>query len=167
MGYLVAKAARAYRLQDFYVTFNEIKSMDPQCAAYLIDIGFEHWARSHFPGQRYNIMTSNLAESWNSVLREAREFPIVQLIDFIRGKLMTWFASRRNAANKNASVLAPRIEGLLKDNFEMTGGYDVVEMNDKEYEVRNKNGLSFHVNLGTSPVAALSSRCSLSHAPTP
>ncbi|CAN7077239.1 unnamed protein product, partial [Brassica oleracea var. botrytis] len=36
LGYLVAKAARAYRLQDFYKTFNEIKLMDPACAAYLV-----------------------------------------------------------------------------------------------------------------------------------
>ncbi|CAN7105748.1 unnamed protein product, partial [Brassica rapa subsp. narinosa] len=36
LEYLVAKAARAYKLNDFYVTFNEIKAMDPKCAAYLI-----------------------------------------------------------------------------------------------------------------------------------
>ncbi|CAN7017343.1 unnamed protein product, partial [Brassica rapa subsp. trilocularis] len=36
LGYLVAKAARAFKLQDFYSTFNEIKEMDPACAAYLL-----------------------------------------------------------------------------------------------------------------------------------
>ncbi|KAL0723748.1 hypothetical protein Bca4012_038347 [Brassica carinata] len=30
----------------------------------------------------------------------------------------------------------------------MTGGYDVVEIAEKEYEARNKSGVSFHVNLG-------------------
>ncbi|XP_018448738.2 uncharacterized protein LOC108820271 [Raphanus sativus] len=107
LGYLVAKAARTYRLNDFYATFNEIKSMDPSCAEYLIAIGFEHWARSHFPGNRFNVMTSNLAESWNSVLCKAREFPIVQLIDFIREKLMTWFAKRREVASRFEGVVTP------------------------------------------------------------
>lgn len=87
LEYLVAKAARAFRVQDFYVIFNDIKSLDPACAEYLLDIGLEHWARAHFPGKRYNIMTSNLAESWNAVLRDSREFPIILLIDFIRSKL--------------------------------------------------------------------------------
>lgn len=59
LGYLVAKAARVYRLHDFYITFNEIKVMDAACASNLVDIGFEHWARSHFAERRYNIMTSN------------------------------------------------------------------------------------------------------------
>lgn len=77
LEYLVGKAARTFRLQEFYTTFNEIKTMDAGCAKYLVDIGVEHWARSHFPGKRYNIMTSNLAESWNSVLREAREYPVI------------------------------------------------------------------------------------------
>lgn len=149
LSYLVAKAARTYRLNDFYVVFNEIKAMDPNCAAYLIEIGFEHWARSHFPGNRYNVMTSNLAESWNSVLREAREFPIVQLVDFIRGKMMSWFATRREAANNSEAVLTPRVEAILTNNFEMTGGYEVVKIAEKEYEVRNKSGVSFHVNLTT------------------
>ncbi|XP_048611970.1 uncharacterized protein LOC106448752 [Brassica napus] len=149
LEYLVAKAARAYKLRDFYVTFNEIKAMDPKCASYLIEIGFEHWARSNFPGNRYNVMTSNLAESWNFVLSKAREFPIVQLIDFIRGKLMTWFAKRRDSASKSGGVLTPRIEGILTNNFEMTGGYEVVDIAEKEYEIRNKTGGSFHVNLRT------------------
>ncbi|XP_048605298.1 uncharacterized protein LOC125582897 [Brassica napus] len=149
LGYLVAKAARAYRLQDFYKTFNEIKLMDPACAAYLVDLGFHHWARSHFDGNRYNIMTSNLAESWNSVLLEAREFPIIPLVDFIRGKLMSWFATRRDAANKNSDILTPRVLRIVTRNFELTGGYEVKEIAEKEYEVRNKMGSSFHVNIGT------------------
>ncbi|CAN7104251.1 unnamed protein product, partial [Brassica rapa subsp. narinosa] len=95
LGYMVGKAARAYKVSDFYRIFNEIKKINPSCADYLIGIGFEHWSRSHFKGQRYNIMTSNVAESWNAVLREAHEFPIKPLVEFIRDKLMQWFATRR------------------------------------------------------------------------
>ncbi|CAN6806033.1 unnamed protein product, partial [Brassica oleracea var. botrytis] len=36
LEYLVAKAARSFRLQEFYTTFNEIKAMDPACAEYLL-----------------------------------------------------------------------------------------------------------------------------------
>ncbi|CAF1863999.1 unnamed protein product [Brassica napus] len=31
----------------------------------------------------------------------------------------------------------------------MTGGYEVVDIAEKEYEIRNKTGGSFHVNLRT------------------
>jgi len=147
LEYLVAKAARTFRLQEFYITFNEIKTMDPACAEYLLDIGLEHLARSHFPGKRYNIMTSNLAESWNSVLREAREFPVIHLIDYIRTKLTGWFATRREAAQRNRGSMSPKVSGMLTKSFEQTGGYGVTQIAEDEYEVRNKNGGSFHVDL--------------------
>ncbi|CAN6842348.1 unnamed protein product [Brassica oleracea] len=51
--------------------------------------------------------------------------------------------------NISGGVLTPRIEGILTNNFEMTGGYEVVDIAEKEYEIRNKTGGSFHVNLRT------------------
>lgn len=110
LEYLVAKAARTFRMQDFYSIFNDIKSNDAGCEEYLLDIGLEHWARAHIPGNRYNIMTSNLAESWNAVLREDRKFPVIPLIDFICIKLTEWFATRREAANKNRALSHPRFQ---------------------------------------------------------
>ncbi|WZZ52813.1 hypothetical protein YC2023_052920 [Brassica napus] len=147
LPYLVAKAARSYRLEDFYKTFNETKEMDAGCAKYLLDIGFEHWARSHFPGDRFDIMTSNLAESWNAVLNEAREYSVIRLVDYVRGKLTEWFASRRTSANRNNNALSPRVLGIVTRNFEMTGGYEVTNIADGEFEVRDKKGGSFHVKL--------------------
>uniref|UniRef100_M4F017 SWIM-type domain-containing protein n=1 Tax=Brassica campestris TaxID=3711 RepID=M4F017_BRACM len=49
--------------------------------------------------------------------------------------------------NISGGPITPRIEGILTNNFEMTGGYEVVDIAEKEYEVRNKTGGSFHVNL--------------------
>lgn len=47
LSYLVGKAARVYRLQEFYSLFNEIEVMNASCAEYLRGIGFEYWARVH------------------------------------------------------------------------------------------------------------------------
>lgn len=145
----MSKAARSYRLEDFYATFNEIKGIDHKCAEYLLEIGLEHWARSHFQGKRYDVMTSNLAESWNGVLREARELPVIRLVEFVRTKLMTWFATRREKANKTTANLSGRVLAILRKNFEKCGGYEVLGIAEKEYEVREKEGGGFHVNLGT------------------
>lgn len=84
LGYLVSKAARAFRMGEFYTTLTEIRSINQRCADYLVDIGLQHWTRSHFLGDCYNIMTNNLAESRNSVLRDAREYLVIQLVEFIR-----------------------------------------------------------------------------------
>lgn len=123
--YLISRAARAYRIEDFCIHFNKIMVVDIACADYLIRIGLEHWARSHFPGARYNIMTSNLTESLNSALASAIEFLIVALVEYIRTMLMGWFSSRRAAANSTVTPLTPRVSANLARSFSVSTGYGV------------------------------------------
>ncbi|XP_056843135.1 uncharacterized protein LOC130495689 [Raphanus sativus] len=99
---------------------------------YLIGIRFEHWARSHFPG---------------CLLREAREYPILALVDYIRGKLKPWFSARGAAISASLDNFTPRVMELLATNFESSAGYEVKKIKHLEYEVRNKEGFSFHVDI--------------------
>ena len=48
---------------------------------------------------------------------------------------------------------------MLTRNFEIGGGYQVTLIAEDEYEVRNKNGGSFHVDLAKKFVAATNSKC--------
>lgn len=41
-------------------------------------IGSAHWSRAYFGGERYNIMTTNIAEQLNNALVEERLSPIVE-----------------------------------------------------------------------------------------
>lgn len=143
------KAARAFRIGDFNHTFNEIVNINSSCAEYLTGLGFQHWARSHFTGHRYNLMTSNVAEAWNAVLREAREFPIMHLVEFIRAKLMKWYAERRNVTHVGSSRLSPRVKEIVEENFEVSCGMLVSRINADEYNVKDKQGSSYQINLGT------------------
>ena len=147
LGFLVAKAGRAYRLADFYKVFNEIKHLNASCADYLIGIGFEHWACFHFPGCRYNIMTSNVVESWNVVLRETREYPILALVEFIWAKMMSWFSTRGSTISESLDNFTPKVMEILAVNFESSAGFEVKKIKHLEYEVRNKEGCSFHVDI--------------------
>ena len=117
----MSAAARAFTVQEFNKKFIEIQKINPTCAAYLVDIGIysiiyypsvlircqmcitysiystalENWTRAHFKGQRYNIMDSNIAESWNNVIKEAREYPLITMFEYIRTTVMSWLALRR------------------------------------------------------------------------
>ncbi|XP_062099995.1 uncharacterized protein LOC133805862 [Humulus lupulus] len=52
-------AAKAYRKREFLCHFEKIKFKDLAIAQYLENqVGFEKWARSFFPGHRYNLMTT-------------------------------------------------------------------------------------------------------------
>lgn len=72
--------------------------MSVGCADYLVGIGFEHWARAHFVGIMYNLMTSNITESLNAALGESSGFPIVPLMDYIRGSL--WDGSPKEGTRR-------------------------------------------------------------------
>ncbi|XP_062105306.1 uncharacterized protein LOC133816962 [Humulus lupulus] len=81
-------AAKAYKKREFLRHFEKIKFKDLAIAQYLENqVGFEKWARSFFPGHRYNLMTTGIAESWNNVIAEARGWPITYLMEFMRHTL--------------------------------------------------------------------------------
>ncbi|KAM6572245.1 hypothetical protein CsatA_016325 [Cannabis sativa] len=58
-------------------------------------------------------MTSNTAESFNSVKEEFRKYPITTLVEFIRFTLQSWFADRLENADKCTIPLATLFEKNL------------------------------------------------------
>ena len=97
--------------------------LDPTCARYLDLVGFCQWKRAYFEGDRYNVMITNVAESLNTVLKEACELPIISLLEFIRTILMTWFAERRKATRNETSAMPPNMIEVMHKNFEKSGSF--------------------------------------------
>ncbi|KAM6553975.1 hypothetical protein CsatB_014737 [Cannabis sativa] len=113
--------------------------MDPAIATYVEQIGFEKWARPYCLGDRYNIMTSNAAESFNKVTEEFKKYPVTISVDFIRFTLQNWFASRLEKVSKCATPLATTFENDLKDLHK-----------DGMFRSVLRNGAQLF-NVGTSP----------------
>ncbi|RVW49007.1 hypothetical protein CK203_080949 [Vitis vinifera] len=86
-------AAHAYRVLEFNFIFGQLEMIDPRAARYLMDIGVDRWARSYSTGKRYNIMMIGIVESLNAVLKNARDLPILQLVEELRNLLQKWFDS--------------------------------------------------------------------------
>ena len=84
--------------------------MDPAIARYLEEIGFEKWSRPYFPGNRYNVMTSNYVENFNKKIKNARAYPVTTFVEFIRFTLQTWFAKRREDIEKCTTRLSKVME---------------------------------------------------------
>ncbi|KAH0655543.1 hypothetical protein KY285_030425 [Solanum tuberosum] len=81
-----------------------------KAAESLERIGFHTWSRAFCPGNRYNIMTSNIAESVNSMFDVEREFPIVALFDEINRRFALLFHQRRMELVNSANRFVPSIE---------------------------------------------------------
>ena len=69
----VWKIANASTLQEYNEVMAALQNISPKAHAYLKDIDKEHCVRGFFPMPRYGHVTSNIAESTNSPLRECRK----------------------------------------------------------------------------------------------
>ena len=82
----------------------EAQRINLEAQRWLEAIPFEKWALSHDGGQRYGIMTTNMYEVFNSVLKETRSLPITSLVKLTFFRLNSYFAVRREQGyNKLAS----------------------------------------------------------------
>ena len=140
---LFEAAANAYKVSDFNNHYNELRNRYPGATKYLEEYtDVKKWARAHFPGSRYNIMTTNGAESINWVLKDAREYPIISLFDFIQRKTSEWFNRRRMLATSIETPETPltvKAEEIVRERFIKASGMNVFQLNRFEYEVIGKD----------------------------
>ncbi|CAL8084251.1 unnamed protein product [Prunus armeniaca] len=140
------QAAKSYGIAEFDRHFHKIKGND-EVAQYLESAGLHKWSRAHMDGRRYNVMTTNIAESINSVLRFARMLPVLHLIDEIINLLVKWFSKRRDFALKCTSTLCPDFgEKKLRRRLECASRMNVVKLNHVEYNVVDGD-MDGHVHL--------------------
>ncbi|KAL6339428.1 hypothetical protein AAG906_032962 [Vitis piasezkii] len=134
-------AAHAYHVSEFNFIFGQLEMIDPRAARYLMDIGVDRWARSYSTGKRYNIMTTGIVESLNAVLKNARDLPVLQLVEELRNLLQKWFVTRQQQAMSMSTELTMWADGELHSRYNMSATYLVEPINSKECNV-NYVGIS-------------------------
>ena len=68
------------------------------------------WARSKFSADiKCDYINNNLAECWNSWIKEHKDLPIHCLADAIREKTLNLFAKRRKIANALPPGILPAV----------------------------------------------------------
>ena len=145
---MVASAGEAFKVSKFEKLYELIKLTDWRCWDYLEKIDRKLWTRSHFEGKRYNMMTSNIAESLNHALLPGRDSPIVALMEFIRRMLTRWFESRRCKISKMTGIVPKLIEQILVEQLVLCTGLLVLPCSTWEFEVTHKaTGFGFSVDL--------------------
>lgn len=114
---------------------------------YLGNIGSGHWSRANFPGERYNIMTSNIAEQLNNALVEGRSSPIMELVIFIQRMMTRWFSARRKKAEKHRGVVSVEVDKEMTKNMATMKGSKVNSVSNWTCEIVGKFGSKERVML--------------------
>ncbi|KAM3357695.1 hypothetical protein P3S68_020626 [Capsicum galapagoense] len=110
-------AAKTYTVDEFSEHFAELKNNIPKETHVLENVlGFEKWRRAHFPGNRYDVMTTNIAESLNSVLMDKREYPVSYIFNSIVRKFGEKFRERHAFVAGQNNKFVPCAERILRYN---------------------------------------------------
>ncbi|XP_074297239.1 uncharacterized protein LOC141627945 [Silene latifolia] len=100
-------AARATTEADFNYHMDGIKSLSNEAYEYLKAIPPQHWSRHAFGTQaKSNMLLNNLCESFNSVLKEVRDKPILTHMEWMRRYVMKRnFDKREGVVNYKGKVM--------------------------------------------------------------
>ncbi|XP_015576618.2 uncharacterized protein LOC107261486 [Ricinus communis] len=145
--HLLWKAAYATTTAAFKEKMVEISEVSSAAAKWLQEFPPSRWALVYFEGTRYGHVSSNI-EEFNRWIHEARELPIIQVIEQIHGKLMAEFEDRRLKSNSWFSVLTPSAEKHMIEAINHASIYQVLRSDEVEFEVISAERSDI-VNIGT------------------
>ena len=110
-------AARAYTKQGFNYHMKQLEEIDEGIPNYLSQIGMHKWARVYCKANRFDLMTSNIAESLNSTNKEARELPVTTLLSCLHGLVQERSVQNRNIATYTMTILTEKAQEILNNNY--------------------------------------------------
>jgi hypothetical protein len=90
----------------------EIGKINPQARQWLERHALDKWTLAHDGGKRYGLLTTNLSEIFNSVLKGARFLPITACVQLTFYRLVHYFDVRRpmgSSAQANGDVYTPHV----------------------------------------------------------
>jgi MULE transposase domain/MuDR family transposase/SWIM zinc finger len=149
---LLWKAAYAKTEVEFKEILLNMSKIDELAVPWLLQNAKpEHWAEVYFQGKRYGHLTSNIAESLNSWILQAREQPIVAMFETIRHQLMDWFNARRLIDAETHGLVVTKVAQSIQTLINTRARrYRYLASTEAIYEVRSKETLNeYLVNLDT------------------
>ncbi|XP_026410438.1 uncharacterized protein LOC113305638 [Papaver somniferum] len=102
---------------------------------FLSDLPVECWSNAHCEGCRYGDMCSNIAESFNTWIREAKGMPIATLVNWIRLKIMDQMSKRKAKGVMYKGFICPRLEKKVQASIRVGAQWRITKSGVMEWEV--------------------------------
>ncbi|KAI5313918.1 hypothetical protein L3X38_043094 [Prunus dulcis] len=139
-------AARATTIPVFEAEMEQMLGQSQAAYKWLQERPAAHWSRSHFSiVPKCDILLNNLCECFNAAILEARDKPIVTLLERIRTYLMLRMARLRETVWPHE--VGPRIFGIVEKNSIESGHCIASYAGGGKYQVNSMLGAMFVVDL--------------------
>jgi transposase-like protein len=143
-------AARATNESDFKRHLNVIKGMSQEAFDYLEKIDPESWSRHAFgTNAKTDMISNNIAESFNSWIKDARDKPLITMLEIIRRQLMNRYHTKREGASQATNGICPKIQKKLERSKDLQRNYICEWRDGAAFEVENCYGSRRVVNIET------------------
>ncbi|KAL4320047.1 hypothetical protein GQ457_18G015050 [Hibiscus cannabinus] len=107
-------AARASYVGEFNYWMDKIENTCDSAYKWLKEKPAEEWSRSHFRTfSKCDMLLNNLCESFNNVLLDVRDKPILTMLEEINSKLMRRVYKQRDAMRRFDGQICPKIQKKL------------------------------------------------------
>ncbi|KAH0709663.1 hypothetical protein KY284_011090 [Solanum tuberosum] len=130
-------AAKATTTQQFIVCMNHMFELDPNVAAWCNEKEPSQWTMTYFSSDaKSDMLWNNVCEVYNSMILDARDEPILTLLEKLRYLLMArMLANREKVEQWNLGDVCPKIKDILRKNQKAAGEHIPRKSNQWNYEI--------------------------------
>ena len=108
---IIKKAAYQFQPRKFRAYFESAKQTSPWTLKYFKDLPGHMWTRAYDGGVRFGIGTTNMAESYNAMLKNARNLPVAALVK------KTFYGCNEMWNNRKAEASSKIAEGIMLTDY--------------------------------------------------
>ncbi|XP_056690243.1 uncharacterized protein [Spinacia oleracea] len=136
MKLLFWKIAKAYNLADYNDAMDELTQLNVDAATAFKGYKPELFCRAFLDtSMKTDAITSNIAETFNGYIIQARTKHLIFMLEDIRNNLMQRLVLKRQQMEKSTSVLCPRIQQKLEKEKTKAANCDVIPSTDTLFNV--------------------------------
>ncbi|VFR00848.1 unnamed protein product [Cuscuta campestris] len=128
-------AVYALTAAEFESKVTEMVEISQDVLAWFHHFNPQLWAVAFFEGVRYGHFSLGVTEVLYNWALVCHELPIVQIMEYIRQQMVSWFGERRNKGMRWNSILVPSAEKRILEAIADARCYKVLRANEIEFEI--------------------------------
>ncbi|KAK4407961.1 hypothetical protein Sango_0377100 [Sesamum angolense] len=144
-------AAKSCTVGEWKMRMQEMKNLSQQAYDWFNDKPAVQWSRSHFSeASSCDMLLNNVCETFNACILDAREKPILTMLEWIREYLMRRMQENRDkSCTKWKDKLCPKIQQILQKHANKVSDCMPIKADDFHYQISCFDGSQHCVDLGS------------------
>ncbi|XP_021773501.1 uncharacterized protein LOC110737447 [Chenopodium quinoa] len=137
------RAVKSYTQIDFENAMKELQKQSSKAYEEMCARNVKNFCRCFFKTWACTDVTcNNMAETFNSWILEAREKPILTMLEEIRRQVMSRMVDKKEQAAKCVSIVTPRVRLKLNDFRQAIRNWRLIEAKKDAYEVQHTHNIN-------------------------